>query len=112
MLVEKQCDAASAPVSAEELFIILSSPLMLIEGFLEALTNANKDGRIVINKADLLSHSSLKFLLLNPVVHFSEIVSEARSVIVAGGTMQPLNGKSCHVFILILTVISSNFPNF
>ncbi len=27
-----------------------SSPLMHIEGFLEALTNTNKDGRIVINK--------------------------------------------------------------
>lgn len=35
--------------------------------------------------------SSLKFLLLNPAVHFSPIVQEARAVIVAGGTMQPVS---------------------
>ncbi|XP_064636727.1 ATP-dependent DNA helicase DDX11-like [Lineus longissimus] len=71
--------------------ITLSSPLMHIEGFLEALTNADKDGRIVINKQGLMSRSSLKFLLLNPVVHFQSIVEEARAVIVAGGTMQPVS---------------------
>ena len=27
-----------------------SSPLQIIESFLEALTNADKDGRIVVNK--------------------------------------------------------------
>ena len=31
-------------------FTRLSSPLMQIESFLEALTNANKDGRIVVHK--------------------------------------------------------------
>ena len=92
--------ACETLVSAEDLLIVLSSPLMLIEGFLEALTNANKDGRIVINKQELLSHASLKFLLLNPVVHFSEIVSDARAVIVAGGTMQPLNGTFFSAFRL------------
>ena len=35
--------------------------------------------------------SSLRFLLLNPSVHFSSIVQEARAVIVAGGTMQPVS---------------------
>ena len=37
-----------------------------------------------------LSMSSLKFLLLNPSVQLSRIVKEARAVIVAGGTMQPV----------------------
>lgn len=36
------------------------------------------------------SNSSLKFLLLNPAVHFTTIVKEARAVVVAGGTMQPV----------------------
>ena len=38
-----------------------------------------------------LSCSSLKFLLLNPAVHFTSVVREARAVVVAGGTMQPVN---------------------
>lgn len=113
----------------------MNSPLMLIESFLQALTNADKDGRIVITRkgiiqinchstrrllemlgqfhlflagwiktvcyvfsSALLSGSSLKFLLLNPSLHFTSIVSEARAVVVAGGTMQPVrsHGVSLH----------------
>ncbi|KAK3592699.1 hypothetical protein CHS0354_037835 [Potamilus streckersoni] len=69
--------------------VVMSSPLMHIEGFLQALTNADKDGRIVINKQSLFSKSSIKFLHLNPAVHFATVLQEARAVIVAGGTMQP-----------------------
>lgn len=68
----------------------LSSPLMQIESFLDALTNADQNGRIVINKQPKVGLSSLKFLMLNPAVHFVSILQEARSVIVAGGTMQPV----------------------
>ncbi|KAK2177258.1 hypothetical protein NP493_610g02000 [Ridgeia piscesae] len=70
--------------------VSLTSPLMHIESLLEALTSANKDGRIIINRQDIATKSSLKFLLLNPAVHFADVVSEARAIIVAGGTMQPL----------------------
>lgn len=42
-----------------------------------------------------LSCSSLKFLLLNPAVHFTNIVREARAVVVAGGTMQPVSTRFC-----------------
>ena len=41
--------------------------------------------------SESLSNSSLKFLLLNPSVHFTRIVKEASSVVVAGGTMQPVS---------------------
>ncbi|KAL8600195.1 hypothetical protein ACOMHN_062485 [Nucella lapillus] len=70
---------------------VLNSPLMHIESFLLALTTANDDGRVVINKQVLLSRSSIKFLLLNPAVHFADVLKEARAVIVAGGTMQPIS---------------------
>ena len=33
--------------------------------------------------------SYIKFLLLNPEAHFTEVLEEARAVILAGGTMQP-----------------------
>ena len=42
--------------------------------------------------AGLFARSAMKFLLLNPAVHFAEVVNEAKSVIIAGGTMQPVSG--------------------
>ena len=38
------------------------------------------------------AQSKLKYLLLNPAVHFSSVLEEARAVILAGGTMQPVSG--------------------
>ncbi|XP_029810719.1 ATP-dependent DNA helicase DDX11 [Suricata suricatta] len=68
-----------------------ASPLMHIEGFLAALTTANQDGRVILNRQGSLSQSSLKFLLLNPAVHFAQVVKECRAVVIAGGTMQPVS---------------------
>ncbi|PVD35073.1 hypothetical protein C0Q70_06354 [Pomacea canaliculata] len=70
---------------------VLNSPLMHIESFLQALTTANDDGRVVLSKQMLLSQSGIKFLLLNPAVHFADVLQEARAVVVAGGTMQPIS---------------------
>jgi len=67
-----------------------TSSFMMVEEFLRCLTNADDNGRIVIQKNEVLSSSSLKFLLLNPAVYFQQVVSEARAVVVAGGTMQPI----------------------
>ncbi|XP_060695508.1 ATP-dependent DNA helicase DDX11 isoform X2 [Hemiscyllium ocellatum] len=69
---------------------VMASPMMQVEGFLFALTSTNKDGRVVIQKQGTVSQSSLKFLLLNPAVHFAEVVKECRAVVIAGGTMQPV----------------------
>ncbi|XP_070554012.1 ATP-dependent DNA helicase DDX11-like isoform X2 [Ptychodera flava] len=68
-----------------------TSPLRQIEELLLALTNADKDGRVVSNRQELLSQSSIKFLLLNPAVHFSEIVEQCKAMVIAGGTMQPVS---------------------
>ncbi|KAJ8411228.1 hypothetical protein AAFF_G00172340 [Aldrovandia affinis] len=68
----------------------MASPMMQVEGFIFALTNANKDGRVVVQRQGLLAESSVKFLLLNPAVHFASVLKECRAVIIAGGTMQPV----------------------
>ncbi|NXD90723.1 DDX11 helicase, partial [Chaetorhynchus papuensis] len=78
------------PVEAEHDHLRTASPLMQIEGFLSALTNANQDGRVILNRQGTVGQSSLKFLLLNPAVHFAKVVEECRAVIIAGGTMQPV----------------------
>ncbi|MEJ1281683.1 hypothetical protein NN561_012633 [Cricetulus griseus] len=66
-----------------------ASPLMHIEAFLAALTTANQDGRVILSRQGSVGESSLKFLLLNPAVHFAQVVRECRAVVIAGGTMQP-----------------------
>ncbi|XP_073400309.1 ATP-dependent DNA helicase DDX11 isoform X2 [Dendrobates tinctorius] len=68
-----------------------ASPLMQIESFLFALTNANQDGRVLVQMQGSVARSHLKFLMLNPAVHFAEVLRECRSVIIAGGTMQPVS---------------------
>ncbi|XP_038055247.1 ATP-dependent DNA helicase DDX11-like [Patiria miniata] len=95
-LSQKPKDKPAAPSTEtnerrEDEWQTFSSPLLHIEGFLLSLTNADKDGRVVIHKQEILSKSSIKFLLLNPAVHFTEVLQKARAVIVAGGTMQPVD---------------------
>uniref|UniRef100_A0A3Q3G0N1 DEAD/H (Asp-Glu-Ala-Asp/His) box helicase 11 n=1 Tax=Labrus bergylta TaxID=56723 RepID=A0A3Q3G0N1_9LABR len=70
--------------------VLSASPMMQVEGFFMALTNSNADGRVVVQRQGALSDSSVKFLLLNPAVHFAQVLSECRAVIIAGGTMQPV----------------------
>ncbi|XP_013858951.1 ATP-dependent DNA helicase DDX11 isoform X2 [Austrofundulus limnaeus] len=93
-----QSSQSSAPVSsidqqgaAEADKVLAVSPMMQVEGFFMALTNSNTDGRVVVRKQDVLSESSVKFLLLNPAVHFAQVLKECRAVIIAGGTMQPVS---------------------
>ncbi|XP_067163545.1 ATP-dependent DNA helicase DDX11 isoform X5 [Apteryx mantelli] len=87
---DKEGALQSLPVEAEGDQLRTASPLMQIEGFLSALTNANQDGRVILNRQGTVGQSSLKFLLLNPAVHFAKVVKECRAVIIAGGTMQPV----------------------
>ncbi|XP_041794600.1 ATP-dependent DNA helicase DDX11 isoform X1 [Chelmon rostratus] len=77
--------------SAEAEKALSASPMMQMEGFFMALTNSNTDGRVVVHTQGTLSESSVKFLLLNPAVHFAQVLKECRAVIIAGGTMQPVS---------------------
>ncbi|XP_061917203.1 ATP-dependent DNA helicase DDX11 isoform X1 [Entelurus aequoreus] len=79
------------PESVEADTVLAASPMMQVEGFFMALTNSNADGRVVIHKQGTLSESTVKFLLLNPAVHFAQVLKECRAVIIAGGTMQPVS---------------------
>ncbi|XP_063165285.1 ATP-dependent DNA helicase DDX11 [Candoia aspera] len=87
---EKEGALQSSPGEVEDDHPKMASPLMHIESFLAALTNANQDGRVILSRQGTLALSSLKFLLLNPAVHFATVLKECRAVIIAGGTMQPV----------------------
>ncbi|KAM9755051.1 ATP-dependent DNA helicase DDX11 [Menidia menidia] len=93
-----QSNRGSAPVpsadqqgSIEADKVLSASPMMQVEGFFMALTSSNTDGRVVVHRQGTVSESSIKFLLLNPAVHFAQVLKECRAVIIAGGTMQPVS---------------------
>ncbi|KAE8229727.1 hypothetical protein CF326_g5297 [Tilletia indica] len=79
-----------------------------IESFLLSLTNRTDDGRVFISI--LPSHPSsgkgsggektltLRYQLLNPADSFAEVVREARSVILLGGTMEPMSDFRTQLF--------------
>lgn len=104
---------AAAPAPSSTAPEQSNNVILSVIAFIESLTNHCEDGRIICTRQSTVGRGSLKFLLLNPAAHFREIVKEARykffclfgvwklrallhfrlrrSVIVAGGTMQPIS---------------------
>lgn len=60
--------------------------------FITSLTSSRTDSRIIVNTTG--KEPFVQLLFLNPGVHFQEIVDEARSVVIAGGTLQPVGSFS------------------
>lgn len=60
--------------------LVPTNSMLAVISLLESLTYAYEDGRILIDKKEDASQSRLQFLMLNPAMHFKEIVAEARSV--------------------------------
>lgn len=65
--------------------------LMHIQSFFYALLNPSVEGRFFYAKNDEELGLCLKYMLLDPTHHFRDIVEDARAVILAGGTMSPVN---------------------
>ncbi|KAK4886089.1 hypothetical protein RN001_002360 [Aquatica leii] len=75
------------------------NPLLSFISFLEALTSSYEDGRVIIYRSDDKKQNRLQFLLLNPAKQFKNIIQDARSVVVAGGTMKPITEFRNRLFI-------------
>jgi chromosome transmission fidelity protein 1 len=69
-----------------------------VQSLLHALTNPTAEGRLFYGRSEDGQDITLKYLLLDPTHHFRTIVSEARAVILAGGTMSPMNDYTRHLF--------------
>ena len=63
-----------------------SGSLQALIEFLKKLTYDNKDGRIIVDTRD----RSVKYVMLNASTGFRQIVDQARSVVLASGTLSPL----------------------
>ncbi|KAH8114577.1 DNA repair helicase [Phellopilus nigrolimitatus] len=74
-------------------------PLHAVEAFISCLTNDIEDG-IITFYGDSSKHKEMhiKYQHLNPATHFNEILSDARCVILAGGTMSPISDVAMQLF--------------
>ena len=69
---------------------------------LDALTNVDADARVLLHlerpSGAAADASWLRVLHLNPAVHFDAVLDAAHSVVLAGGTMQPIADLEQQVF--------------
>lgn len=68
-------------------------PLFKIVSFLTSLTHPSKEGQFFFDKGP-----SIKYMLLEPSKLFQPIVEEAKCVILAGGTMEPMDEFKDYLF--------------
>ncbi|KAL1953038.1 hypothetical protein VTO42DRAFT_3747 [Malbranchea cinnamomea] len=71
--------------------------LFQVQSFLLPLMNPSAEGRLFYEKVGS-NDVYLKYLLLDPTNHFRETVEDARAVILAGGTMSPMEDYADHLF--------------
>ncbi|TKY84777.1 hypothetical protein EX895_005857 [Sporisorium graminicola] len=90
MVTNGSADAAPSTTSQSAI-----SSMHAIESFILSLANRSEDGRVVLSSATDSSTGETivraKYQLLNPSHVFKSLVDEARSVILAGGTMEPMS---------------------
>eukprot|EP01018_Ginkgo_biloba_P001594 Gb_07340 [translate_table: standard] len=75
----------------------------VLADLLLALTNADRDGRIIVARRttanlDEYEEGYLKFVMLDAETLFSEIVDQAHTVVLAGGTLQPVDEMKERLF--------------
>ncbi|PVH87825.1 DNA repair helicase [Cadophora sp. DSE1049] len=94
--------STTSPIKPSEQNTSTSTPVLHhISSLLSALTHPSKEGRVFYavsptpTTPDLIT---LKFQLLDPSPHFQTLVSSARAVILAGGTMSPMSDYTSHLF--------------
>jgi len=84
------------------------SCMSIVETFIKCLTTSKKEGRVIIespssNGADSehISHAVVpcfRYLLLDPSIEFRNVVEEAYSIILAGGTLRPFDHVAQELF--------------
>lgn len=82
-------DEEVVPQQPVNSFAASGNPLITVHEFFRELAYSHFDGKVLVHKAKEPANSFLKYLLLSPANHFTEIASQVRSLILAGGTMQP-----------------------
>ncbi|KAL8737705.1 MAG: hypothetical protein Q9181_001423 [Wetmoreana brouardii] len=71
-----------------------------VQGFLQTLMNPAAEGRFFFERGGS-NTVMLKYILLDPTFHFREVVEDARAIVLAGGTMSPMEDYVRHLFAYV-----------
>ncbi|ORY79420.1 ATP-dependent RNA helicase CHL1 [Protomyces lactucae-debilis] len=86
----RKVDGYSQSIISDENKVIKTTPVLtLLQGFLECLANPSSEGRFFFETSQ--GSVVAKYMLLDPSHVFAAVVEEAHSVILAGGTMEPMD---------------------
>ncbi|KAK0187881.1 helicase C-terminal domain-containing protein [Armillaria mellea] len=90
---DKQDEKRTDPAKIKQTSKGAVPPLHAVEDLMRSLTTTTEDGKISLSLVGNVGHEDveIKYQLLNPAPPFMEVVEEARSVILAGGTMSPIS---------------------
>ncbi|KAF2152677.1 ATP-dependent RNA helicase-like protein chl1 [Myriangium duriaei CBS 260.36] len=98
-VVHKEQEATTKPVQSLTTQSPETAPVLNhFQSFIMTLMNPAKEGRFFWSSDTTANGCKLKYLLLDPSEHFKDIVSDARSVILVGGTMSPMNDYRTQLF--------------
>uniref|UniRef100_A0A5S6Q3V9 Helicase ATP-binding domain-containing protein n=1 Tax=Trichuris muris TaxID=70415 RepID=A0A5S6Q3V9_TRIMR len=79
---------------------VMENVFYSIRSYIACLTNRIGDGRFLIKKRSTTeSCKVIKFILLNPAVYFKDVLTEAKAVVLTGGTMEPVGELYNRLFI-------------
>lgn len=79
-----------------------TSTLTQIQSFLITLMNPSQEGRFFWSREG--ESIVLRYMLLDPSQHFRDIVEDARAVILAGGTMSPMEDYQQQLFPYLTSI--------
>ncbi|KAL8972408.1 MAG: hypothetical protein Q9183_000569 [Haloplaca sp. 2 TL-2023] len=68
-----------------------------VQAFLQTLMNPAAEGQFFFERGES-EKVALRYVLLDPTFHFREVVEDARAVVLAGGTMSPMEDYIRHLF--------------
>ncbi|KAL9031211.1 MAG: hypothetical protein Q9196_000747 [Gyalolechia fulgens] len=99
--VDSYVDSAAKRESSGSESRTFGTPVLThVQGFLQTLMNPAAEGRFFFQR-DESDTVALKYMLLDPTFHFKEIVDDARAVVLAGGTMSPMDYYARHLFAYV-----------
>ena len=99
----KQADEKAQKTPSGEAGGLMDIPTLThVQGFLTTLMNPSKEGRFFWLKDN--GNVSIRYLLLDPSEHFRDIAEDARAVLLAGGTMSPMDEYMQQLFPYLKTV--------